>query len=146
VAPVYGSFIALAASAQSVAAWLKLFLGALTYSATFASPFFVLALFPSMLRTLPKSGSWMNTVKVTMGFLEVAAGLKFLRAAELRYFAGAQFLTYDLVLGMYIAISLLCGLYLLNVYRLPHDHEPIEQLSVPRLLFSLLFLSLGLYL
>ncbi len=146
VAPFYGGFIALSATAQSATDWFRLALGALAFSATFASPFFVLALFPSMLRTLPKSGSWMNTVKVVMGFLEVAAALKFLRAAELFYFAEAQFLTYDLVLGMYVAISLLCGLYLLNVYRLPHDHEPLEQLSVPRLLFSLLFLSLGLYL
>src|SRR5262249_13805680 len=77
---------------------------------------------------------------------ELAAALKFLRAGELLYRAGAQFFTYDLVLGAYVAIALLCGLYLLNLYRLPHDHEPAEQLGVPRLMFSVMFLSLGLYL
>jgi thiol:disulfide interchange protein DsbD len=146
VAPFYGGFIALSAAAQSVADWVKLTLGALAFSVTFASPFFVLALFPSLLRTLPKSGSWMNTIKVVMGFLEVAAALKFLRAGELYLFAGAKFLTYDLVLGMYIALALMCGLYLLNLYRLPHDDEAAGNLGVPRLLFALLFLSLGLYL
>jgi thiol:disulfide interchange protein DsbD len=146
VAPFYGSFIALTAAASSVASWAKLVFGALMFSVTFASPFFVLALFPTLLRKMPKSGSWMNTVKVVMGFVELAAALKFLRAAELRFFAGAQFFTYDLVLGMYVAIAVLCGLYLLNLYRLPHDHEPIEQLGVMRLMFSLAFLSLGLYL
>ncbi|HLN30656.1 MAG TPA: cytochrome c biogenesis protein CcdA [Gemmataceae bacterium] len=146
VAPFYGSFIALASSAQSVGAWLTLVLGAFVYSVTFASPFFLLAVFPSLLRSLPKSGSWMNTVKVVMGFLEIAAALKFLRAGELSLTGDPAFLTYDLALGMYVAIALLCGLYLLNVYRLPHDHEPVVHLGVPRLMFSLLFLSFGFYL
>jgi thiol:disulfide interchange protein DsbD len=146
VAPFYGGFIGISAGAQSVTDWVRLTLGALAFSLTFASPFFVLALFPSLLRSLPRGGSWMNTIKVVMGFLEVAAALKFLRAGELRLFAGAEFLTYDLVLGLYIGLSLLCGVYLLGLYRLPHDHEPIEHIGVPRLLFSLAFLSLGFYL
>jgi thiol:disulfide interchange protein DsbD len=58
----------------------------------------------------------------------------------------SRFLTYDLVLGIYVALALLCGLYLLNLYRLPHDHEHLEHLGVPRLMFSLLFLSLAFYL
>jgi cytochrome c biogenesis protein CcdA len=146
VAPFYGSFIALGATAQTAADKFRLFLGALAFSTTFASPFFVLALFPSLLRSMPKSGGWMNTVKVVMGFLEIAAALKFLRAAELIWFGKAQFFTYDLVLGAYVGLSILCGLYLLNVYRLPHDYEPVEQLGVPRLLFALAFLTLGFYL
>jgi thiol:disulfide interchange protein DsbD len=148
VAPFYGSFIALSASTHSVSSWEKLqsVLGALAYSVTFASPFFFLALFPNLLRSLPKSGSWMNTVKVVMGFLELAAALKFLRAGELVYNGEAQFLTYDLVLGLYVALSILCGLYLLGLFRLPHDDAPAEHLGVPRLLFSLAFLGLGLYL
>jgi thiol:disulfide interchange protein DsbD len=84
-------------------------------------------------------------VKVVMGFFEVAAGLKFLRAAELNLNAKADFLTYDLVLGVYVALTLLCGLYLLGLYRLPHDDMP-EHLGVPRLMVSLIFLSLGFYL
>jgi thiol:disulfide interchange protein DsbD len=98
-----------------------------------------------MLRKMPKSGSWMNTVKVVMGFLEVAAAIKFLRAAELLMFGQAQFLTYDLALGMYVALSLACGLYLLGLFRLPHD-DPPEHVGVPRLIVSVLFLSLGIYL
>jgi thiol:disulfide interchange protein DsbD len=146
VAPFYGGFISVAASAQSAADYTRLFLGALAFSVAFASPFFFLALFPNLLRSMPKSGSWMNTIKVVMGFLELAAALKFLRGAELVLFAGASFFTYDLVLGAYVAIAVLCGLYLLNLYRLPHDHDPPEHLGVPRLMFSVAFLSLGLYL
>ena len=81
-----------------------------------------------------------------MGFLELAAAFKFLRAAELNYFVKTDFLTYDLVLGIYVALSVACGLYLLGVYRLPHDHGALESLSVPRLLFSIAFFGLALYL
>ena len=126
VAPFYGAFIGLTAAAQSATDWLKLSLGALAFSVTFASPFFLLALFPSLLRKLPKSGSWMNTVKVVMAFLELAAAIKFLRAFEVLYYARAKFLTYDLVLGMYVIIAFLCGLYLLSLYRLPHDHDGVD--------------------
>jgi thiol:disulfide interchange protein len=146
VAPFYGGFIGLSASASSAGDWLKLVLGALAFSVTFALPFFVLAIFPSLLKTLPKSGSWLNTVKVVMGFLEVAAAFKFLRAAELNLYQGkTEFLTYDLVLGVFIALSFACGLYLLGVYRLPHDHGAHETLGVPRLMFSLVFIGLAFY-
>jgi thiol:disulfide interchange protein len=153
VAPFYGGFIALVSSSSESAAWwsnpdamLKLCLGALAYSVTFASPFFFLALFPSLMRALPKSGSWMNTVKVVMGFLELAAAFKLLRGAELGLLGKAEFLTYDFVLGIYVALSLACGLYLLNLFRLPHDHATPATLSVPRLLLSIAFISVGLYL
>jgi thiol:disulfide interchange protein DsbD len=158
VAPFMGGFAALVPSFGNVSAMLKvgsygllfqifgkLLLGALAFSVTFASPFFFLALFPSLLRKMPKSGSWMNTVKVVMGFLEVAAAIKFLRACELLAFGQAQFLTYDLALGMYVALSVACGLYLLGLFRLPHD-EPPEHLGVPRMVVSILFLSLAFYL
>jgi thiol:disulfide interchange protein DsbD len=80
-----------------------------------------------------------------MGFLELAAAFKFLRAGELVLLPRAAFFTYDLVLGLWIAMSFLCGLYLLNVYRLPHD-SPIEHIGVPRMLFGLAFVSLAFYL
>ena len=87
-------------------------------SCTFAAPFFFLALFPALLRTLPKSGSWLNSVKVVMGFLELAAALKFFRSAELVLTSGTpSFFTFDLVLGVWIAMSLLCGLYLIGIFR-----------------------------
>lgn len=158
VAPFLGGFAALVPSFGNVSDMIrsghfgrlfevfgKLLLGALAFSVTFASPFFFLALFPSLLRKMPKSGSWMNTVKVVMGFLEVAAAVKFLRASERLMFGQAEFLTYDLALGMYVALAFACGLYLLGLFRLPHD-EPPEHLGVPRMIVAVLFLSLACYL
>ncbi len=145
VGPIYGAFITLEAS-QSVTGWLQRVLGPLAFSLAFASPFFVLALFPSLLRSMPKSGSWMNSVKVVMGFLELAAAFKFVRAAELNFLARSEYFTFDLVLGIYVALCVACGLYLLNVYRLPHDHETAESIGVPRLVFGLVFLSFAFYL
>jgi thiol:disulfide interchange protein len=145
VGPIYGAFITLEASV-SVVGWLQRILGPLAFSLAFASPFFFLALFPTMLRSMPKSGSWMNSVKVVMGFLELAAAFKFVRAAELNFLAESKYFSFDLVMGIYVALSVACGLYLLNVYRLPHDHEAAESISVPRLVFGLVFLSFAFYL
>jgi thiol:disulfide interchange protein DsbD len=144
VAPFLGGFGGTAATASLGP--VGQVLGAVAFSVTFAAPFFLLALFPSLLKKLPKSGNWLNSVKVVMGFLELAAAFKFFRTSELvRSPAGATFFTYDFVLGIWIALSILCGLYLLNLYRLPHD-TPAEHLGVPRLLLSAAFLGLGFYL
>jgi thiol:disulfide interchange protein len=145
VGPIYGAFITLEA-AQSVVGWLQRVLGPLAFALAFSSPFFVLALFPTLLRSLPKSGSWMNSVKVVMGFLELAAAFKFVRAAELNFLGKSEYFTFDLVLGIYVALAVACGLYLLNVYRLPHDHDVAESIGVPRLVFGLVFLSFAFYL
>jgi thiol:disulfide interchange protein DsbD len=142
VAPFLGGFGGTANT--SGLAWWEQALGGLAFSATFAAPFFVLALFPSLLKKMPKSGTWLNSVKVVMGFLELAAAFKFLRLGEIVIHPPTIF-TYDLVLGLWIALGLLCGLYLLGVYRLPHD-TPLEHLGVPRLLFAALFLGVGFYL
>jgi thiol:disulfide interchange protein DsbD len=143
VAPFLGGFSGTAAGNRP---WWHNLLGGLAFSLTFASPFFFLALFPALLRKLPKSGSWLNTVKVVMGFLEIAAAFKFFRTAELILTnAKPSFFTFDLVLGLWIAMSILCGLYLIGVFRLPHD-TPEEHVSVPRLLFSAAFLGMALYL
>ena len=123
-----------------------LVLAALAYSATFAAPFFFLALFPGLLKKLPKSGSWMNTVKVVMGFLELAAALKFLANTDITLHPGNPwFFNYDTVLCAWIAISVACGVYLLGLFRLPHD-EPQEHVSVPRMVLATIFIGLGLYL
>jgi thiol:disulfide interchange protein DsbD len=144
VAPFLGGFSGTSATVQRPL-WHTI-LGGVAFSATFAAPFFLLALFPTLLKKMPKSGSWLNSVKVVMGFLELAAALKFLRAGELANSSSAPGLfTYDFVLGLYVALCVLCGAYLLGMYRLPHD-TPSEHLSVPRLMFSLLFLGLAFYL
>ena len=100
---------------------------------------------PGLLKSLPKSGGWLDSVKVVMGFLEIAAALKFFRTAELGVFSPTEYFTFDLVLAGWVAISFACGLYLLNAYRLPHDEEK-PNIGVPRLLFALAFLGLGFYL
>lgn len=143
VAPFLGGFGGTAES-SGIGPAHRVF-GGLAFAATFASPFFVLALFPALLKKLPKSGSWLNSVKVVMGFLELAAAVKFFRAGELVILPTPAFFSFDLSLGMYIALALLCGLYLLNVYRLPLD-SPTENIGVPRMLFGFLFLSLSFYL
>ncbi len=143
VAPFLGGFGGTAANSGFGLSYRLL--GGLAFAATFASPFFILALFPNLLKQMPRSGSWLNSVKVVMGFLELAAALKFFRAGELIKLSMPAFFTYDLVLGMWIALALLCGLYLLNLYRLPHD-SPAEKIGVPRLVFGFLFLSLSFYL
>ena len=122
VAPFLGGFGGMAASGQ-FKTW-ELVLGAFAFSGTFAAPFFLLALFPSLLKKLPKSGGWLNTVKVVMGFLELAAALKFFRTAELIGTPSPSFFTFDLVLGMWIALSAICGLYLINLFRIGHEEPP----------------------
>jgi thiol:disulfide interchange protein len=142
VAPFLGGFAGIAASGQF--RWWEMALGALAFSAAFAAPFFLLALFPTLLRTLPRSGGWLNSVKVVMGFLELAAALKFFRTAELLLPGGAQVFTYDFVLCLWIALALVCGLYLLNLFRLGHD-EVLESIGVVRMLWGLAFLGFAFY-
>ncbi len=143
VAPFLGGFSGMAASGNF--AYWELALAALAFSTAFAAPFFLLAMFPKLLKKLPKSGSWMNSVKVVMGFLEMAAALKFFRTAELRLLPMPTYFTYDLVLGMWVVLGLMCGLYLLNVFRLPHD-EPQEHIGPIRMLLGFFFLTLAVYL
>lgn len=151
VAPFLGGFAGISAGSSggsdsliAVPTWKEI-AGGFAFATAFAAPFFVLALVPGLMKALPKSGGWLDSVKVVMGFLELAAALKFLRNAELGLLPTTQYFTYDLVLGGWVAISAACGLYLLNVYRLPHDEEK-PNISVPRLLFALMFLGLALYL
>ena len=150
VAPFLGGFAGISAAGSAGSDLIAVpttreILGGLAFATAFAAPFFVLALVPGLLKALPKSGGWLDSVKVVMGFLELAAALKFLRTAELRVNSPPEYFTYDLVLGGWVAISFACGLYLLNLYRLPHDEER-PSIGVPRLLFALLFLGLGVYL
>ena len=143
VAPFLGGFSGMAASGNYNT--FELILAAVSFSTAFAAPFFLLALFPSLLKKLPRSGSWMNSVKVVMGFLELAAALKFLRTAELGVLGRTEYFTYDLVLGMWVVLCILCGLYLLHIYKLAHD-GPADHIGVVRLLIGFAFLSLGVYL
>jgi thiol:disulfide interchange protein len=143
VAPFLGGFAGMSASGQYTK--FELVLAGLAFATAFASPFFILALFPSLLKKLPKSGGWLDRVKAVMGFLEVAAALKFFRTAELLLTNQPTFFTYDVVLAGWVVIMIATGLYLLNLFRLPHDEEP-GPVGVVQLFFAMLFLSLGVYL
>jgi thiol:disulfide interchange protein DsbD len=118
-------------------------LGLLAYSSTVALPFFLCSLFPSLLKTLPKSGGWLNAVKVTMGFVEFGLAFKFLRTVAIN--GGSDALPRTLVLAIWTACALGAALYLLGYITLPHDTKA-ESIGVVRLLFALVFLSSGLYL
>ena len=102
----------------------------LAFSVAFALPFALLALFPSILTKLPKSGGWLNSVKVTLGFIELALGLKFLSTADQTYHW--HILDREIYLAIWIVIFALLGLYLLGKIRFRHD-SPVEHISVGRL-------------
>jgi thiol:disulfide interchange protein DsbD len=123
----------------------RLLIASFAYSATFAAPFFVMALFPSLLKKLPRSGSWLNSVKVVMGFLELAAALKFLGNMDVALNPGNPLIfTFEAVLCAWIALSVACGLYLFGVYRLPHD-SPLASIGVLRMVLGTIFIGLALY-
>jgi thiol:disulfide interchange protein DsbD len=122
---------------------LKPILGMFAFSLAFAIPFTLFAIFPEWLQNLPKSGGWMNTIKVTLGFLELALAFKFLSIADQVYHWGI--LDRDVFLVIWIAVFLGLTLYLFGYLRLPHD-DKIEKLSVPRLLSGLVTLGFVIYL
>lgn len=121
-------------------------IGMIAFSSAFASPFFFLAMFPSLLKKLPKSGGWMNTVKVTMGLIELAIVVKFLSVADTGFSPDGlpRFLDYHLVMGGWIAIATMTGLYLLGMFRMPHD-SPTDSIGPVRCMFSLGFVGLAAY-
>jgi len=116
----------------------------LAFSLAFALPFTVLAFFPSLLKKFKKSGgSWLNSVKVVLGFVEVALGLKFLSVADQTYHWGI--LDREVYLAIWIVVFTLLGLYLLGKIRFAHD-EPLEYLKVPRLALAIGVFSFVVYL
>ena len=114
----------------------------LAFSLAFALPFTVLALFPSLLKNLPKSGGWLNSVKVVLGFIEVALGFKFLSVADQTYHWGL--LDREVYLAIWIVTFSLLGLYLLGKIRFAHDDKP-EHLSVTRLALAIAVFSFVVY-
>jgi thiol:disulfide interchange protein DsbD len=115
----------------------------LAFSVAFALPFTVLALFPSLLKKLPKSGGWLNSVKVVLGFIEIALGLKFLSTADQTYHW--HLLDREVYLAIWIAVFTLLGLYLIGKIRFKHD-SPLEYLGVPRLALAIAVFAFVVYL
>lgn len=137
--PLVGGLLVLATQGS----WLYPILGMLAFSSVFALPFFILALAPQLVAQLPKSGGWLNSVKVVMGFLEIAAAMKFISNVDLVW--GWGIFTREVVLATWVACALLITLYLLGIFQLSHDMKA-ERLGAVRVMVSLVFLSLGFYL
>jgi len=115
----------------------------LSFSTATALPFVMFAIFPQWLSSLPKSGGWLNSVKVTLGLLELALAFIYLSRADL--VMNWHLLSRESFIGVWIVIFVVLGIYLLGKIRLPHD-SPVEKLSVPRLLLAMASLWFVLYL
>ncbi|MCM1309430.1 MAG: thioredoxin family protein [Bacteroides sp.] len=113
------------------------------FALALAIPFALFALFPSMLKSVPRSGGWLNSVKVVLGFLELALSLKFLSVADLAY--GWHLLDREVFVSLWVVIFALLGLYLLGKIRFPHD-SPCESTGVGRFFLALASLSFSIYL
>ena len=134
--------------------WKMPLLGMLAFSIVFALPFFVLAVAPRLLHSLPRSGGWLNSVKVVMGFLEIAAAMKFLSNVDLVWGAGlnetgvlnyGKIFTRELVLIIWVVIGLAIVAYVLGFFRFRHD-SPVKKITPLRIIFAGLFLGLCFYL
>ncbi len=137
--PIVGSILVESAGG----AFVKPLIGMLGFSLAFAIPFALFAIFPSWLNGLPKSGGWLNSVKVVLGFLELAFGLKFLSVADQTYHWGL--LDREIYIGLWVVIFFLMGLYLLGKLKFSHDSD-MPYLGVPRLLMAILTFSFVAYL
>jgi len=136
--PIVGSILISSAGGELV----KPVLGMFSFGLAFAIPFTLFAIFPEWMQRLPKSGGWLNTVKVVLGFLELALAFKFLSIADLVYHWGI--LDRDIFLAIWIVIFSALGLYLLGKIRLPHDSK-MEHLGVLRLLLALVTFTFVVY-
>ena len=117
-------------------------IGMLGFALALALPFTLFAMFPSWLKSMPKSGGWMNVIKVTLGFLELAFALKFLSVADLAY--GWRILDRETFLALWIVIFGLLGFYLLGKIKFPHDDDDTT-VSVPRFFMALASLAFAVY-
>ena len=117
-------------------------IGMLGFALALALPFTLFAMFPTWLKSMPKSGGWMNVIKVTLGFLELAFALKFLSVADLAY--GWRILDRETFLALWIVIFGLLGFYLLGKIKFPHDDDDTT-VSVPRFFMALVSLAFAVY-
>ena len=117
--------------------------GMLGFALALALPFTLFALFPSLLKQTPRSGSWMNTIKVVLGFVEIAFALKFFSVADLSYHWGL--LDRETFLALWIALFAILALYLLKIIHLPHDDESDKKASVPGFFMGLVSLAFAIY-
>ena len=137
--PIIGTLLVEAAGKSLLAPAL----GMLGFAIALALPFSLFALFPGILKRLPKSGGWMNRFKVTLAFLELALSLKFLSVADLAY--GWHILDREVFISLWIVIFALLGLYLLGLIAFPHDDDSNRKTGVTRFFLAVLSLSFAIY-
>ena len=137
--PIIGTLLVQAASMGSIVAPA---VGMFGFAFALAIPFSVFAIFPNMLQSMPKSGGWLNSVKVVLGFLELALALKFFSVADLAY--GWRILDRETFLVLWIVIFAMLGFYLLGKIRFSHDSE-LKYVSVPRLFMAIISLAFAVY-
>lgn len=135
-------FVGTALISASDGEWFYPIIGMLAFSGTFAIPFFLLSLFPRSLSSLPKAGGWMNNLKVVMGFLEIAAALKFVSNVDLVW--GWGILSRELFLSVWIGCCILSAIYLLGFFRMPLD-TPLEKVGALRAVFVIVFMTCTFY-
>jgi thiol:disulfide interchange protein DsbD len=136
--PIVGSILVASAGGEV----LKPIIGMFGFSLAFALPFGLFAFFPSLLKGLPRSGGWLNSVKVVLGFLELALGLKFLSIADQTYHWGI--LDREVYLAFWIVIFFLLGLYILGKLKFAHDSD-VPFVSVPRLMLAIITFTFVVY-
>lgn len=136
--PIVGSLLVASAGGEII----KPIIGMAAFSSAFAIPFTLFAAFPQWLKSLPKSGGWLNSVKVVLGFLEIALALKFLSVADQVYHW--NLLDREVFLSLWIVIFALIGFYFLGKIRLPHDSET-KVVSIPRLLMAIVTFAFVVY-
>ena len=136
--PIIGTLLVEAAGKSLLAPAM----GMLGFALALALPFSLFAMFPSVLKKLPKSGGWMNTFKVTLAFLELALALKFLSVADLAY--GWHIMDREVFVSLWIVIFSLLGCYLLGLISFPHDDEDHRKTSVPRLFLAIISLAFAM--
>ena len=138
--PIIGTLLVQAATSSS--GFLAPAVGMFGFALALALPFTLFAIFPGLLQSMPKSGGWMNSVKVVLAFIELALALKFLSIADLAY--GWHILDREVFLSLWIVIFILLGLYLLGKLRFPHD-SPQEKTPIPALFLAIVSLSFAVY-
>ena len=139
--PILGSLLVGSISSQGGA--MQLSVGMLGFGVALALPFTLFALFPNMLKSLPKSGRWMNTFKIILGFLELGFAFKFLSNADLVEHWGI--LKREIFIGIWVIISILLSLYLIGVYKFPNESHVVKR-SKFNMILSLMFLVFAIYL
>src|SRR5262249_44149281 len=140
--PVVGGLLVMAAQGN----FFYPIIGLATFAAVLSLPFLLLALSPSLISKMPRGGDWMNAVKVVGGLVEIGAALKFLNTAELAFVTPENaWFNAPVVLTSWIALSIVCGLYLLGLFRTDHDHDEVK-VGPGRLIFGAAFLGLALFL